>query len=74
MPANCRELVILQNPHGFLIFTRENIDPCDTSPPPHHMSEAIPAISLTRPYGADSGKSVLEIVETFFSKKETPSS
>lgn len=72
MPANCREVVILQNQHGFLIFTRENVDP--TIPGPSlSMADAIPQTELeTSEYGSDP--SVLKTVKKFFSqpKKETP--
>ena len=54
MPTNCRELTILQNEHGFLIFTRENVDPTNTTPPPHTIDQAIPRTELkTSEYNAD---------------------
>lgn len=72
MAANCRELIILQNPNGYLIFTRENVDP-EVPGPPHSMGVAIPRTELEASEYRDD-PSVLKTVKAFFSqpKKETP--
>lgn len=57
-------LVIAQNAHGFFI------EIC-AEPPAQLIGVAentIPAINLTKPYSDYSGKSVLEIVEKFFTE------
>ncbi len=57
-------LVIAQNAHGFFIETYAE--------PPAQLTgvaeNTIPAINLTKPYNDYSGKSVLEIVEKFFTE------
>lgn len=67
-----KHMTILQTPHGFILSKHENFDP--KNPSQIEVADMIPAISLTKPYGDYSGKSVLEIVEAFFkeSKTETP--
>lgn len=58
-------MTILQTPHGFILSQEPDFDP--KNPKEITVAEMIPAISLTKPYGDYSGKSVLEIVEKFFS-------
>ena len=55
-------LVIAQNAHGFFIETYAE-PPAEIT-----VAEMIPAINLTKPYNDYSGKSVLEIVEKFFTE------
>ena len=61
-----KQVTILQGPHGFQILTVERVDL--EKPPEFTLENAIPAINLTKSYSDYSGKSVLEIVETFFTE------
>lgn len=68
-------MTILQTPHGFIMSQNENFDP--ENPPVIPIKDFIPAISLGKDFSyspISAGKSVLEQVEAFFSRKETPAS
>lgn len=59
-------MTILQTPHGFILSQEPNFD--HKNPKEITVADMIPAVSLTKPYGDYSRKSVLEIVEAFFSQ------
>lgn len=63
-----KHMTILQTQNGFILSKEENFD--HKNPKQIEVTDMIPAISLTKPYGDFSKKSVLEQVEAFF--KETP--
>ena len=67
-----RHVTILQTPNGFFVSCENNLDL--EKPPAITFANAIPAISLQKSYSDYSGKSVLEIVEKFFTEPlpETP--
>ena len=61
-----KHMTIFQTSHGFFLSQETDFDP--KNPKEITVAEMIPAINLTKSYSDYSGKSVLEIVEKFFTE------